>query len=97
MKDVRRCVEVLLGLRLIAENAVREIGDVESGKGVDGMCKQSRMLIGIVEIGDCDIDKAGSAGAKVGCDGRKFFRVTRNKEEARTLRGPDAAGRLGDT
>ena len=54
------------------------------------------MLLGVVEIGDCGVDEAGAASAKISCDCSEFFCIARNEEEARTLRGPDAAGRFGD-
>jgi len=42
------------------------------------------------------VDVAGAAGAEVGGDGGEFLGVARDEEEARALRGPDAAGGFGD-
>ncbi len=55
------------------------------------------MLIGIVEIGDSHIDEAGTTRAQVSCDSSELLRISCDQEEARALRGPDAAGGLGDT
>jgi hypothetical protein len=54
------------------------------------------MLVRVVEIGDGGIDVAGAASAKIGGDRCEFLLIASYKEQARSLRGPDAAGRFGD-
>ena len=65
VEDVGGGVEVLLGLGLVAEDAVGEVGDVHAGEGVDGVGEEGRVLFGVVEIGYGGVDVGGSPGAEV--------------------------------
>ena len=94
--DLRGGVEVLLGPGLIAQDAVGKIRDIHSGQRVDGVGQQRRVLVGVVEVGDGGIDVAGAARPQVGGDCGQFLCVAGYEEEAGALRGPDAAGGLGD-
>ncbi len=73
-----------------------EVGDVKAGEGVDSVGEELGMLVGVVEVGDGGVDVAGAAGAQVGGHGCEFLGVASDEEEARALRGPDAAGGFGD-
>jgi len=75
---------------------VGEVGDIHSGKGVDGVGEEFGVIVDVVEVGDGGVDVAGAAGAEVGGDGCEFLGVASDEEEARALRGPDAAGGFGD-
>src|SRR5712691_3446597 len=86
----------MLGFGLVAEDAMGEVGDIHASEGVHGVGEEFRVSVGVVEVGDGGVDEAGAAGAEVGGYCCEFLGVARDEEEARALRGPDAAGGFGD-
>ncbi len=96
MEDLRRLVEVLLRLRLVAQNAMRQIRDIHSAQRVDRMRQQLRMPFRVVEIGNRGLHKPRPARAQIGSHSGQLLRIPRHQKQARALRRPDPAGRLGD-
>jgi hypothetical protein len=90
VEDLGGGVEVLLGGRLIAEDAVGEVGDVEAAERVDGVGEESRVGFGVVEVGDGRAYAGGSADREVGGYGGELVGVAGDEEEACALGGPDA-------
>ncbi len=88
VEDLGGGVEVLLGVGLVAEDAVGEVGDVHAGEGVDGVGEERGVLVGVVEVGDGGVDVAGAAGSEVGGYGGQFFGVAGDEEEAVRLARP---------
>jgi hypothetical protein len=82
---VRRGIEVLFCLCLVAEHAMREVGDIEAGECIDRVSEQRGMTIRVIEIGNRCLNEACSARAKVTGHCRELLSVTGHQEEAGAL------------
>jgi hypothetical protein len=96
VNDLRGILEAAFGLRLVAEYAERKINDVETSKRVDAVREQIGVMLGPVKVGNCGIDVASAARARIRGDSRKPPPVTRYKEEMIAAIRPEMNARLGN-
>jgi hypothetical protein len=93
---MRSILEIAFSLGLVAENAKREIGDIEATERVDGVREQIRMVFRAVEIDDSRINEAGAARACVSDDRCEAIGVAPNEEQMIAAVCPQTNAGLGD-
>ena len=76
--DLRRVLELLLAARLVAQNAVRQVGNVHAGQRVHRVGQQLGVFFRVVQIGDGGADVRRAAQLQVGRNRGQLLRVARD-------------------
>ena len=71
-------LEILLAVRLVTQNAVRQIGNVHAGPRVHRVRQQLGVFVRIVQVGHGGANVRRAAQLQVGGHGGQLLRVARH-------------------